>query len=294
MTPSRVFSRTGEWHPNTPRRLYDDVPLFQWDISGPWGDAFYDAVSYFQPDCVFHLAALSIPADCGRDAPTREAQLVNIHGTDSVVHLAQQLKPGMRFVMASSCLVYGAVDPQQPVVNETTPLNPVNGYAKAKVAAEKIVHESTDKGWINGVVARSFQHAGPRQSPRLMLSEWAREFAKGDDPIQVISLDTTLDLLDIRDAMSAYLVIAEHENRFESYNVGSGVPRTGRDLFDLLNGAVEQPRQVVESAPSHRVNPVADISRLNECTGWQPEIPIEGTVRDLLQYWQQALANEDT
>lgn len=286
------LSRTGQWHPNTPSHLSDDVPLFAWDISGDWTDEFYASVSAFEPDCIFHLAALSIPADCGKESPSPEAQLVNIQGTGSVVRLAHKLKPGMRFVMASSCLVYGSVDPQQPLVNEETPLNPQNGYAKAKVAAETIVHESTELGLIDGVVARSFQHAGPRQSPRLMLSEWAREFVKGDDPIRVISLATTLDLLDVRDAMAAYRLLATHDNQFSCYNVGSGVARTGSELFELLNQAVDRPRRVIESAPSLRVNPIADTSRLSACAKWRPSIPIERTVKDLLDYWQDVLASE--
>ncbi len=287
-------SCNGTWRPNTPDRLIQQVSLSSWDIRLDCPSAFERSLREFAPDCIVHMAGLSIPADCGRVDPNEEAQMVNSSGTDAVLQLATKINPKMRFILASSCLVYSSIEPHSPKVDEDHPLGPVNGYAKTKLEAERVVKEATVAGKIDGVIARMFQHAGPRQSSRLMLSEWAQQFATTTNPVTVRSLQTSLDIIDVRDAAAAFRALATQGRTGSCYNIGSGNQHTGEVLFRLLNEAADGYRDCIETAPATYINPIADIGRLHRHTGWSPKISIEKTVGDILEFWKTAVTTEPT
>jgi nucleoside-diphosphate-sugar epimerase len=70
------------------------------------------------------------------------------------------------------------------------------------------------------------------------------------------------------------------------YNVGSGVSRRAGDLLDWMLGAYSLSGCVIELSPGRRQHPIADITRIHSETGWQPIVPIETTLGEILKYWQ--------
>src|SRR5207302_5509734 len=117
-------------------------------------------IAAFAPEAIYHLAAISIPADCGQTQPTTLAHAVNVQGTKHVLALAASLKPVPRVLFVSSAYVYAPVDPNSPVVNERSPLAPPNAYGRTKLAAEELVQEAAKCG-LPAVIARAFNHTGP-------------------------------------------------------------------------------------------------------------------------------------
>jgi GDP-4-dehydro-6-deoxy-D-mannose reductase len=149
------------------------------------------------------------------------------------------------------------------------------------------------------VVARPFNHAGPRQSAKFSTSAFAQQIARieagGAEPVlRVGNLDSRRDITDVRDTVRAYQLLAEKATPGRVYNVCSGVGYRMRDLLDtLLSLAHVQVR--VETDPE-RLRPsdnpivVGSHARLTAETGWRPEIPIERTLADLLDYWRGVTA----
>ena len=91
-------------------------------------------------------------------------------GCDSVTHggtvnaVRQAVEAGAeRFVLASSCAVYG--DAAQLPVAETTPPRPLSPYAGAKLASEEVCADAADAGQLTAVCLRFFNVYGPRQDP---------------------------------------------------------------------------------------------------------------------------------
>ena len=83
----------GRWPSFIPSQLAASVPLVCWDIATqrvPSAEAQYH-IARFAPDCVYHLAAISVPADCGDVEPTPEALATNVHGTARVIQWAAGL-----------------------------------------------------------------------------------------------------------------------------------------------------------------------------------------------------------
>ncbi len=284
-------SATGCWRADTPPRLRSDVPLFRWELgAGPSRDAI-QALEQFAPDAVFHLAALSVPHDCGTDQPTSQAWAVNVEGTRHLLAAIKDLPQRPRVLLVSSCHVYGPVSAAVPRVDEQATLAPQTAYGKTKLAAEHVVQAAIRSDGQQALIARAFKQAGPRLHPQLMLSEWIIQLViPSPDPIRVLNLDSHLEITDVRDTVRAYRALIQHGRVGATYNVGSGVPLCSGDLLYQLQAMAGSQRTVIELAPGRRQEPLADIRRLQQSTGWHPRIPLQKTLRDTLAYWETQLA----
>jgi len=283
-------SPDGTWMPHSPRELADRVELVAWDLGRderPDAEAL-GRIERFAPGVIYHLAAMSVPNDCGAGEPTPAAWATNVEGTRRVVELAGELRSRPRVVFTSSSKVYAPVAPEAPQVDEDAPLGPVQGYGRTKLAAERAALEAARRRGVDVVVARSFQHTGPRQNPRMMLPQWAQQFAaSADAPIEVYTRDAWIDLGDVRDVVRAYHLLAERGQPGTIYNVGSGTCRRSGDVLALLCRLAGPDRRIVELRPGRKQDPIADVTRLHQATGWRPQIPIEQTVADTWAYWQR-------
>lgn len=302
-------SPDGRWMDSSPSHLHAHVEILPWDLArrdGP-DSAIRRRIERFRPEAIYHLAALSIPADCGRDRPTVAARSVNVEGTADVIALANSLCDSQpvppRLLFAGSSHVYRPVSSdsspltQQMLLDETAPLGPLYGYGQTKLEAERLVSQAAWRGRFPAIITRAFQHTGPRQSDRMMLPEWARQLAADKNgsaenkPVEVHTLDAFIDLSDVRDVVRAYRLLVQRQHEAMVYNIGSGVARRSGDLLDLLIQFSGSRRTVVELRPGAKQDPIADISRLQSETGWQPEIPVEQTIEDTLRYWQDRLGS---
>lgn len=276
-----------EW-PAPPPPLAEQVEVLTWDFGRDDGcpPDTAEAVRRFAPQVVYHLAAISVPGECGQDAPSSAAWAVNVEGTTRLVDSLLRWELHPRVVFASSSHVYAPPPAGSPWTPETAPIAPRRGYGTTKWEAEQRLSKAFDRGQIDVVLARAFPHTGPRQSPRMMLPEWTRQFVLGTEPVQVHTLEAIIDLSDVRDVVRAYRLLAEHGASGEVYNIGSGTPRRSGAVFNILRRLADPHRSLVETRPGPKIDPVADIARLRAATDWTPEISIAQTVRDTLTWWQ--------
>lgn len=274
------------WSPDVDTLLRETISVFAWDLTQPISREFRMAVERFAPDCVYHLAAISVPAECGLREPSPRATAVNVGGTRAVVDLCQSLATPPRLLMVSTAHVYAPVAEQDPRVSEHAPLNPSTPYGLTKLHAEQVCQEAIRQG-ADILIARAFHHSGPRQLPKFLLPEWAAQFAREEEgPVQVRTLDCVLDLSDVRDVVRAYRLLLRHAPTGGVYNVGRGSGVCGRTVFETLARLAGRPRPVAERDPGLRQHPIADISRLVAATGWHPVIELEQTIADTLDYFR--------
>lgn len=279
-------SQNGAW----PADFGLPAPLVTCDLAFDFEPAFISAVETFAPDVIYHLAALSIPTDCGTgNEPNAAAQNMNVAGVERIIRLAAQLPKRPRVMFTSSSHVYGPVDIDRPVVDEDRPCVPRTAYGRTKLAAEDLCYKAVREAEADIVIVRSFPQAGARQDPRLMLAEWSRALA-GDVPeLSVGNDNVTVDLVDVRDAVRALRLLALHAASGSAYNVGSGTMRTTGELLALLQRTAGDARPVRARSHERRSDAVADIRRLRAATGWRPEIKIERTVADVWNYWRERI-----
>ena len=99
------------------------------------------------------------------------------------------------------------------------------------------------------------------------------------------------DFTDVRDVVRAYVKLVKEGKAGETYNVGSGNAQEIRQILEKVVAMSEMEIRV-ETDPN-KIRPVdvpiieADITKLNDLTGWKPEIPVEQTIRETLDYWRR-------
>lgn len=149
------------------------------------------------------------------------------------------------------------------------------------------------------VMTRSFNHIGPGQSERFVVSDFARqviEIRKGrrEPVLKVGDIDVTRDFTDVRDAAAAYALLLEHGHNGEIYNVCSGAEHTVRSILARLlqlsnvNARIEQDPTRLRIGEQRRLR--GSYEKLRRDTGWDPAISIDQSLSDILQNWEERLS----
>ena len=124
--------------------------------------------------------------------------------------------------------------------------------------------------------------------------EWNMYDSDFKPVLTVGSLEPQRDLTDVRDTVRAYLAMMESAEPGLPYNVCSGRGLSIRALVETFAAHARRPIQIVQDPSRFRPNDppllVGDHSRLTSHTGWQPRIPFEQTIVDLLEYWRTQVA----
>jgi GDP-4-dehydro-6-deoxy-D-mannose reductase len=246
-------------------------------------------VAAARPDVVYHLAGLASVAESWKHPDT--ALQVNAGGTLSVLDAVRAVDPVPRVLVVSSAEVYGSVLSEDLPIDEDRPLRPVTPYAASKAAAELLAVQAYLGSGVPVVRARPFNHIGPGQSPSFVVPALARRIAeavrRGETTLTVGNLTARRDFTDVRDVVRAYRLLAVEGEPGEAYNVCSGRDVAVAELVDrLLDAAGVRLKLVTDPALMRPVDvPVlrGDARRLTARTGWQPEIPLEKTLADVLE-----------
>ncbi|MCX6545479.1 MAG: GDP-mannose 4,6-dehydratase [Acidobacteria bacterium] len=254
-------------------------------------DVVRRAIAGLAPDVIYHLAgAPHAGQSWGASADTLA---INVLATHPLIEGIRAAGLRTRVVIPSSAYVYRPAD---HALSEDDPLEPANPYAISKIATELAARRATLHDGIPVVVARSFNHLGPRQDASFFGSAVARQIARieaglTDPVIRVGNLDARRDFTDVRDTVRAYVALAERGQPGRIYNVCSGHARVMRDLLDGLIALARVPVNVQQDPDRLRPNDtpllLGDPSRMTSEIGWKPEIPFEVTLRDLLDYWRE-------
>jgi GDP-4-dehydro-6-deoxy-D-mannose reductase len=189
-------------------------------------------------------------------------------------------------------MVYASAD---RALTEDDPLIPSSPYAFSKLAQEQL--GCRPYGKVHVLIARAFNHFGPRQDPMFVASGFARRIAdiergRWAPEIAVGNLDARRDLADVRDTVRAYRLIVQRGKAGRPYNVCTGRAIAIRDLLGMLIARARVPMTVKADPARYRPNDVplllGDPQRLHDELGWTPRIPLDQTIDDLLEYWRTA------
>jgi GDP-4-dehydro-6-deoxy-D-mannose reductase len=245
------------------------------------------------PDVIFHLAAQAfVPVSWQDPWDTLEN---NIRAEANILDGLVKLGAKPRVMVVGSNEEYGLVRPHELPLREDNPLRPSNPYAVSKMAQDFLGLSYFLSHGLPVVRVRPFNHIGPRQSEGFVAPAFARQIAlievgRQEPAVRVGNLDVQRDFTDVRDVVRAYYLVVTQGQAGEVYNIGSGRPRAVKTLLEtLLSLSAVQIR--VEFDPERMRpsdTPVAycDASKLRAATGWEPIIPFEQTLRDVLDDWR--------
>jgi GDP-4-dehydro-6-deoxy-D-mannose reductase len=253
-----------------------------------------EAVKKAQPDWIFHLAAISKVKYSWEKR--RETMETNVMGTFYVIEAVRKFVPQARVLFVSSSDVYGTLLVIKKALREEDIFHVTSPYAFTKVTGEILSKFYAQFEGINIIIARSFPHTGPGQSSDFVCSDWACQIARiekglAEPIIKVGDIRVKRDFLDVRDVVKAYLLLMKKGKKGEVYNVCSGKLVSLRKILDiLLSYSSKKIKVKVDPQKKRKIDIpclLGDNNKIERETSWKPEIPIEKTLLDLLEYWRQ-------
>ncbi|MEK7315983.1 MAG: GDP-mannose 4,6-dehydratase, partial [Candidatus Eisenbacteria bacterium] len=173
---------------------------------------------------------------------------------------------------------------------------PLSPYAVSKVGQDMLGYQYFKSFGLHVIRTRGFNHEGPRRGPVFVCSDFAKQIAdieKGrrEPIVRVGNLDARRDFTDVRDIVRAYWLALEKGVAGEEYNLCSGKDWVIKDMLDYLLAMSKVKIKVVEDPTRLRPSDVpvllGDASKFKKATGWEPVIPFEQTLKDMLAYWRE-------
>jgi GDPmannose 4,6-dehydratase len=258
------------------------------------------AVETSEPDYVFHLAAQSYP-HTSFSAPLDTLE-TNVQGTAHVLEALRHsdFADAVTHVCASS-EVFGRVPKHLVPIGEETTFHPASPYAISKVGTDLLGRYYAEAYGMAVMTTRMFTHTGPRRGDVFAESTFAKQIAMIEADlippvVRVGNLESLRTFADVRDAVRAYhMLVTVNPIGGEYYNIGGSYSCTVGEMLQTLISMSTRDDIAVEVDPE-RLRPidadlqVPDTTKFKKHTGWEPEIPFETTMRDLLEYWRRRIA----
>jgi GDP-4-dehydro-6-deoxy-D-mannose reductase len=267
------------------------------------GDHFYQAdlldiprirsfLEEIQPDYIIHMAAQSSVAESWKTPVFSFMNNTNIFL--NIIDTVRLNDNGARVLSIGSSEQYGIVPAGEMPLSEDRPQNPANPYAVARVAQEHLARIYAEGYGLNICCTRSFNHCGPGQSDRFVVSAIVKQFAliaNGlQEPVIHIGNGSIIrDFVDVSDVVAAYLLLLTRGRRGEIYNICSGRGRTIRDIVDLVSDLKDIDVRINEEQAQIRPmdNPciIGSNQKIQNDLGWRPRVTFEQSLQSLYEYW---------
>jgi GDP-4-dehydro-6-deoxy-D-mannose reductase len=273
--------------PSNPEVL-KDVTLIKCDIKEK--NSVSKMIRDSKPDFIFHLAAQSLVVPSWKD-PIGTFE-TNIVGTTNILEVAKNSVPNSKIFVACSAAEYGLNFKHEIPVREDKEFRPASPYAVSKIGADMVSYLYHRTYAMNIIRGRFFNITGPRKVFDAC-SDFARAIAgaeKGKEKsVKVGNLEGIRDITDVRDAVKAVLLLVKKGKFGEPYNICSG---KGYKMEYILNTLISlSTENIVIKKDKSKMRPledpifIGDNSKIRKL-GWGPEIPIEKTLKDTLDYWR--------
>ncbi len=273
--------------------LRDRIQLVECDLRDL--SSVQHLLSVSRPDWIVHLAAQSFVGSSWQ-APA-ETLYTNLISQVNLLETARTQAPDVRFLVVGSSEEYGFVQDDELPISESNPLRPLSPYAVSKVGQDLMGYQYFKSYGQQIVRARAFNHEGPRRGDVFVTSNFARQVAeieagRREPTMYVGNLSAQRDYTDVRDIVWGYWLLLERGQAGEVYNLCSGRAWAIQEVLDfLISAARVRPIAVKVDPARFRPSDVpvlrGDASKIRKELGWQPRIPFDQTLTELLEYWRQ-------
>jgi len=259
-------------------------------------ESVYRVLNDIKPDEIYHLASYSNVKKSWEEP--REVILSNSIGTINLFEAVRKLNINPSIQISGSSEEYGLSLKDGSSVKETAPLKPLSPYAVSKVSQDMLSFQYSKAHGLRSIVTRGFNHTGPRRDETYVVSSFSKQIVmieKGlQEPVMTVgNLEVQRDFSDVRDVVRAYHLLLQKIIPGESYNICSGKAYSIKEILDMLLSLSNAKIKIKSNPKKMRSNDTlimnGSYEKLHKQTGWQPEIPFEKTLRDLLDYWREKI-----
>lgn len=265
-----------------------NIPVRPLDITK--AEEVASLIKHIAPTHIIHLAALSSVKQSFANPVM--ADDVNVRGTENILSAAANLeKPPITLLIGSSD-EYGVNDGKPIGELLLGAMYPISPYAQSKKAVEEMV-EKNPKYMSFVIRTRSFPHIGPGQQGQFFVPEVATQIVRAErgqqrPVIGIGNLTAIRDFSDVRDVVRAYFLLLTKGHPGEVYNICSGNGLVIEDLLKKMLSLAKVTVQFEHDAKKERPIDIpaliGDNSKIKKATGWAPEIPLEKTLKDIVEY----------
>ena len=253
------------------------------------------ALTSFSPDSILHLAAFSSVGASWKKPVESFANNTNIF-----LNLAEAVRKNnikCRILSVGSSEEYGNVSEKDIPLSENKNPAPLSPYAIARVSQEMMSKCYVDSFAQDIVMTRSFNHIGPRQKDVFVIPSFVKQlvygFMDGNKEILMHTGDVSIirDFTDVRDVVRAYDFLIRNGKSGEIYNVCSGKGHSLNDIIAIVANKLGVKVQIKKDEslvrPKDNMIIVGNNEKINEHVGWKPQIPLEKTLDDMIEFWKK-------
>jgi len=276
-------------------QIYDKVTLVEADLCDL--GSLIRHLQTIKPQAIFHLAAQSYVLT-SFNSPI-QTLWVNVVGTTNLLEAVRITEIDPVIHICSSSEVYGQVNEEDVPIKETCPFKPASPYAVSKVGEDMVALQYWISYGIKTIRTRMFTHTGPRRGDVFAMSSFAKQIAAAElgliEPIIYVgNLKSVRTFCDVRDAVRAYWILINKCKPGEVYNIGGNRTMTIGEALDILLSPSKTKFEVKVSSellrPSDVTLQIPCIDKFRNETGWEPVVPLEKTLEDMLSYWREELS----
>jgi len=282
---------------NTPAGLLNGHYFHQADLNDI--PKIKSLIVEIQPDYILHLAAQSSVAESWKSPVFSFMNNTNIFL--NIIDTVRLNDNAARVLSIGSSEQYGIVSEKDLPISEDSPQSPENPYAVARVAQEQLARIYAKGYNLDICCTRSFNHCGPGQTDRFVVSAIVKQFVKiahglQDPVIHIGNGAIVRDFVDVHDVVEAYNLLLTKGKKGEVYNICSGQGRAIRDIVTMLSNMFDIHVQVHQEQSQIRPidNPriVGSFQKIQRDLGWRPTIPFEQSLQSMYEYWDARLKGD--
>jgi nucleoside-diphosphate-sugar epimerase len=189
-------------------------------------------IAAIKPTQVYHLAGLSRVSNT---LTFPDYFLANTVQFQNVLEALEKANHPVKVMLASSIHLYG----QQVEVSEESEIHPQSSYAYSKYLAEEALKVFCKKSpTFQGFSVRLASCIGPDQSQGFVTVDLAKKIKKAieqnKNSLQVGSLESFRQFLDVQDAAKAFILLMEHSQKtpYEAFNLAGIQPISIQNLLN--------------------------------------------------------------